>query len=55
MWKFVGNRSLTWRYLDEAENFLSASSFNLYYRYMDKLCGRKGAATWISFIQVLNG
>jgi hypothetical protein len=26
MWIFVGSRSLTWRYLEEAGNFLSAST-----------------------------
>ena len=31
-WKYVGVEILMWRCLEEGKKFLSASSFNLYYR-----------------------
>ena len=40
-WMFVGAEIMTWRCLEEKKKFLSASSFNLYYRYRYRYIDRK--------------
>jgi hypothetical protein len=34
MWNFVEVEILIWQALEKVKNFLSASGFNLYYRYI---------------------
>ncbi len=37
-WTSVGEEIMMWRYLEEKIFFLSASSFNLYYRLLRRKC-----------------